>query len=620
MGITNKDVLRTVAIDVPNMKGQLDSIKKSLKPQNFRGEWSNYTQYSCSDEIEDTVLYNGLLFACVKNNINQTPLFENFQNLGVRGNLLNVIEGVATTVVGKKIIGCGGYVSGAPISQVFSYDTETNTTTILCTLPLAIAETTIQFCNGYVYVMGGNASNKIYKINPTTGIFTEAGIIANGLTSSKSCVLNNKIYLVGGIVTGGVITDIIMEYNPVNENLITSLLRLPSKSILHDVISLNGKIYRVGGTFGGIKYNKIDCIDITNSTVTPLTITSSVELTNISLIAKGDEILVIGNDETFIKTINVINKTITPLFNVNKRLYQCEFEIIDNNLYILSGKQDGAYTKDVIVVKVDNISESSINSEYWKLTGGGNVASEKKELSGKTIVNFGDSIFGNIRDNTSITNYLSQLSGATCYNVAFGGCRMSWHENSSWDAFSMYNLAGAICDRNFTLQDRHINDNVEFPSYFRESLDLLKSIDFSKVDYITIAYGTNDYSAGVNINNLSNLIDCKTYEGALRYSLKKICETYPNIKILVLTPTYRFDGVLDSDSELINGKTLIDFVNSTILVSKELKIPCLDNYNELGINKYNRNSFFITNDKVHLNEKARYKIANRIKQICIKKY
>ena len=51
---------------------------------------------------------------------------------------------------------------------------------------------------------------------------------------------------------------------------------------------------------------------------------------------------------------------------------------------------------------------------------------------------------------------------------------------------------------------------------------MLKSIDFNDIDIITIEYGTNDFTGGVNIDNPNNSKDTSTFLGALRYSIEKI--------------------------------------------------------------------------------------------------
>lgn len=241
-------------------------------------------------------------------------------------------------------------------------------------------------------------------------------------------------------------------------------------------------------------------------------------------------------------------------------------------------------------------------------------------ISGKKVVNFGDSIFGNTDGSTSISGYISSVSGATAYNVGFGGCRMSVH-SQYWDAFSMYQLAEAIATQDFTMQDNAIIGGTGLPSYFPDHLDLLKSIDFNEVQYITIAYGTNDYTAGKELDNELDPEDVNTFNGALRYSLRRLYEAYPHLKILVLTPTYRFwtdegtgEFLEDSDTKTYNasGDTLKEFAEATLVVAKEFKTPALDQYFDLGINKVNRLEFYTTSDGTHPQANGREKMARKI--------
>jgi hypothetical protein len=52
---------------------------------------------------------------------------------------------------------------------------------------------------------------------------------------------------------------------------------------------------------------------------------------------------------------------------------------------------------------------------------------DDRPLAGKTIVNFGDSIFGKRRPPNDISTEIARLTGATVHNCGFGGCRMSAH-------------------------------------------------------------------------------------------------------------------------------------------------------------------------------------------------
>ena len=71
-------------------------------------------------------------------------------------------------------------------------------------------------------------------------------------------------------------------------------------------------------------------------------------------------------------------------------------------------------------------------------------------LKGKTIANFGDSIFGNRRPPNDVSTALAEITGATVYNLGFGGCRMAKHD-TNWDPFSMYRLADSIATNDFTV-------------------------------------------------------------------------------------------------------------------------------------------------------------------------
>lgn len=251
------------------------------------------------------------------------------------------------------------------------------------------------------------------------------------------------------------------------------------------------------------------------------------------------------------------------------------------------------------------------------------------KLEHSTIVNFGDSIFGNTQDETSISGYISQFGNCTAHNVGFGGCRMAQHHTSFWDAFSMYRLAYAVTTGDFSVQEQALIDGSgTLPSYFSGHLEILKNLNFNNVDYITIAYGTNDYTGGVLIDNETDFEDTTTFSGALRYTLRLLFERYPHLKVLVISPAYRFwsdeSGEFSSDSDTrvfySNGQALPDFVEAVQEVSKEFKTPWLDQYFELGINKYNRLEYFNASDGTHPIETGRLKMAEKISSSLVSSF
>lgn len=250
---------------------------------------------------------------------------------------------------------------------------------------------------------------------------------------------------------------------------------------------------------------------------------------------------------------------------------------------------------------------------------------ESLKFYGKKIVNFGDSLFGNFRDTNdttdkSISKMIADATGATVYNCGFGGCRMSYH-SQYWRAFSMYALADAITTDTWTDQDAAIAAAPSgMPSYFADTLALLKTIDFDNVDYITIGYGTNDYTGDIFIDYRSGLEEYQYFKGALEYSVRKILTAFPHIRIVVITPCWRWfleDGEYayssdDAESKNTRDLMLTDYVDACKTVCDSLHIPCIDTYTNLGFNQYDYLEYFPANDGTHMNEAGRQLRADRI--------
>ena len=260
-------------------------------------------------------------------------------------------------------------------------------------------------------------------------------------------------------------------------------------------------------------------------------------------------------------------------------------------------------------------------------------------LAGKVIANFGDSIFGTQSGTkTEVSYYLEQFTGATVYNFGVGGCRMATYEghvsNSAFDAFSMYRLADAIVSGDFSYQEEAIREldgsltgtkHSGYRDYIPEHLAAMKKLDFNDVDILTIAFGTNDYTA----NDIpphapeGNKYDTTTLEGALRYSIEKIQKAYPHINIYICTPIYRAwvdkndnYAYFDDSTTHVNrwGYTLAEYVEFIKGVAAEYNLPVIDSYHGLGINRQNRLEYFNINDGTHPNEKGRRLLAKYISE------
>ena len=248
------------------------------------------------------------------------------------------------------------------------------------------------------------------------------------------------------------------------------------------------------------------------------------------------------------------------------------------------------------------------------------------KLKGKTIVNFGDSIFGQTRPPYDISTKLAELTGATVYNCGFGGCQMGYHAEKKWDAFSMYRLADSIASGDWSVQDNALALGGQ-PSYFAETVALLKTIDFSKIDIVTISYGTNDFTNGLQPIKAENNNTFYAVATSLQYSIEKIQSVYPNIRIFICLPTYRVwlgsnnefiedsntathkPWVYESDGSPSVNHTFLELIQGIKDTAKANQLPIIDNYYDLGINKYNRLNYFPESDNVHHNQNGRNLIA-----------
>ena len=235
----------------------------------------------------------------------------------------------------------------------------------------------------------------------------------------------------------------------------------------------------------------------------------------------------------------------------------------------------------------------------------------------KKIVNFGDSIFGSFQSPDDISTIIANKTLADVYNCGFGGCQMAKHQSTSYDAFCMYRLAYAIANNDWSIQDSAILD-TSLPNYFPSHLETLKSLDFNGVDIVTISYGTNDFTSERPLDYNDDKYRITTYGGALRYSLETLLSAFPNLKVFVCTPIYRYwkntDGTFMDDSNTHqnpSGNTLTEFVEKCKNVASEYNLPCINNYN-IGIGKFTKERYFNSNDSTHPNLNGRVLIADHI--------
>ena len=265
--------------------------------------------------------------------------------------------------------------------------------------------------------------------------------------------------------------------------------------------------------------------------------------------------------------------------------------------------------------------ESNGNQIKEQVTSAASNTSSDLITRNYRIVNFGDSIVGNFKGENSVSGQINIMTGATTYNCGFSNCQMSLQRSKEWSAFSMISLAQAIASKDYSAQEAAANAKLSgMRSYFTETIKILKSLDFSNIDIITIAYGTDDYTAGKALEDSSDLLDNYTFAGALRNTLITLMSAYPNLKIILVAPTWRYwmnskqEYETDSDTRSFNASknNLKDFVNKCLEIGREYHVPVVNPYDNLSINRWNYKHWFNPGDGTRPNQHGRKTLARLI--------
>ncbi len=230
----------------------------------------------------------------------------------------------------------------------------------------------------------------------------------------------------------------------------------------------------------------------------------------------------------------------------------------------------------------------------------------------------GDSIMGSTRDETSVTYLLQEKLGVEVFNGALGGTTMSKQEGKRRFAFkkdglSFAALTQAIAYEDFGVQ-RNINIHEPGTDYFKETIDELAKIDFTQVEILFIEHGMNDYNASLPIYNEEDKYDEYSFAGALRSSIELLQDKYPDLRIILVTPTYNWYVSIEQTCEdrYAEYGYLKDYVEAEFLVAKELGVEIIDHYHNFYPHETWEDWSVYTIDGLHPNEAGRQKIADSL--------
>lgn len=237
-----------------------------------------------------------------------------------------------------------------------------------------------------------------------------------------------------------------------------------------------------------------------------------------------------------------------------------------------------------------------------------------------TILCLGNNPFSDDRDTTGLASRIAAKTDSVVYDCAFpdssAACKYSvYNPEYTKDHFNFYYVVECFRNNEFTAISSIAGDEAD-PRY-AETVEIMKTVDMDKVDVIVIMYDSTDYLIGTPSDNPDNPYDVTAFTGGLRTTIQNIKNTWPYIRVFVMSPTY--GQYMDEEGELHNGTTT-DLGNGTLnhYVVKEADatmdcgVSFIDNY--FGtINEDNYEDYM--SDYMHYNDTGREMLAERIADI-----
>lgn len=239
-------------------------------------------------------------------------------------------------------------------------------------------------------------------------------------------------------------------------------------------------------------------------------------------------------------------------------------------------------------------------------------------FTGKKIAMFGDSII----ENFGIPEELADRTGATVYNLGFGGCRMApliinpaiSKANVYKNEMSMTAMATSIFQKNYdSLIVAGNKLNSEFGDDNRSQISTIaNTINWDTIDIIWIDFGTNDFGMGVPLGTTSTNTTTR-FHGAVKWVISRMQSQCKTSQIYFSTPKWRSAAGSPGDASFTkNGEGCLvsDYADVIRYWCAYYGLPVCDLNATLGVNKFNEEYYLL--DGVHPTARGVDRIVDRM--------
>lgn len=237
-----------------------------------------------------------------------------------------------------------------------------------------------------------------------------------------------------------------------------------------------------------------------------------------------------------------------------------------------------------------------------------------------TILCLGNAPFSDDRGDGGLAARIAAKTDSVVYNCAFPGSAVAcknaeYSSDYPQDQFNFYYVVECLRNQDYSAIRSWAEADQD--SNFINAVIDMEAVDMSKVDMIIIMYDSTDYNIMSPSDNPDNPYDITAYTGAMTTAIQNIQNTWPYIRIFVMSPTYA--EYMDENGNITSGTVtdlgngdLVHYFTKEVDVAMDCGVSFIDNYYGT-INEDNYQTYM--RDYMHYNDEGREVLAERIADI-----